>query len=99
MFDQLFKCPPAIARHSNAPYAEERRRYLAARALQGNSYSTLVFDAQDLLWVARKLSVYPDLHQVTMEQAQALAAWNRKFMLRSITAPGCPGAVSTFDNT
>ena len=30
MFDQLFKCPSAIARHSKAPYAEERRRYLAA---------------------------------------------------------------------
>ncbi|MCP4822536.1 MAG: tyrosine-type recombinase/integrase [Shimia sp.] len=73
MFDQLFKCPSAIARHSNAPYAEERRQYLAARAQQGNSHSTLVFDAQDLLWVARKLSVYPDLHQVTMEQVQALA--------------------------
>lgn len=73
MFDQLFKCPSAIARHSNAPYAEERRRYLAARSQQGNSHFTLVFDAQDLLWVARKLSVYPDLHQVTMEQVQALA--------------------------
>ena len=79
MFDQLFKCPSAIARHSNAPYAEERRRYLAARAQQGKSRSTLVFDAQDMLWVARKLSVCPDLHQVTMEQVQALADdWNSR---------------------
>lgn len=73
MFDQLFKCPTAIARHSNAPFAEERRRYLAACAQQGNSRSTLLFEAQDLLWVATKLSTYPDLHQVTIEQVRAMA--------------------------
>jgi integrase/recombinase XerD len=74
MFDQLFKCPSAIARHASAPYAEERQRYLAACAHKGNSRSTLLFDAQDLLWIARKLSVYSDLHQVTMEQVRAMAA-------------------------
>jgi hypothetical protein len=28
MFEKLFKRPSAVARHENAPYAEERRRYL-----------------------------------------------------------------------
>src|ERR1700730_11022883 len=73
MFEQLFKRPSTIAGHSNAPYAEERQRYLGACAEQGNSRSTLVFYAQDLLWVARKLSLYADLHQVSMEQIRALA--------------------------
>jgi integrase/recombinase XerD len=73
MFDQLFERPSAIARHANAPYAEEPRRYLAACAQQGNCRSTLLFDARDLLWVARKLSIYPDLHQVTIEQVRALS--------------------------
>jgi integrase/recombinase XerD len=67
------KRPSTIACHSNGPYAEERRQYLAACAKQGNSRSTLLFEARDLLWVARKLSVYPDLRRVTMEDIRALA--------------------------
>jgi hypothetical protein len=46
---------------------------LAACAQQGNSRSTLLFDARDLLWIARKLSIYPDLGQITMEQVRALS--------------------------
>ncbi len=79
MFKQLFKSPQAISRHSGAPYAEERRRYLAARARQGNSHSTLLFTAQDLFWVADKLSIYPDLQQVTIEQVRAVACdWKKR---------------------
>jgi site-specific recombinase XerD len=79
MFDQLFKSPEAISRHSKAPYAEERRRYLAACARQGNSHSTLLFMAQDLFWVADKLSIYPDLQQVTIEQMRAVADdWRKR---------------------
>jgi site-specific recombinase XerD len=79
MFDQLFKSPEAISRHSNAPYAEERRRYLAACAQQGNSHSTLLFTAEDLFWVADKLSIYPGLKHVTMEQVRAVADdWRKR---------------------
>jgi integrase/recombinase XerD len=79
MFDQLFKSPEAVSRHSKAPYAEERRRYLAASAQQGHSHSTLLFTAQDLFWVADKLSVYPSLHQVTLEQVRAVADdWRKR---------------------
>src|ERR1700730_12244626 len=90
MFEQLFKRPSTISAHSNAPYAEERRLYLAACAQQGNSRSTLVFDARDLLWVARKLSLYPDLHEVSIEQVRALAnAWktHAPVICRSLTTP------------
>jgi integrase/recombinase XerD len=73
MFDELFKRPSTIVCHSNGPYAEELRQYLVACAKQGNSRSILLFEARYLVWVARKLSVYPDLRQVTMEDVRALA--------------------------
>jgi integrase/recombinase XerD len=79
MFDLLFKCPATVKRHLEAPYAQERQKYLAAQARQGNTYSTLLFTARDLLWVARKLSIYPDLHTVTMEQVRTLADdWKKR---------------------
>ena len=79
MFDQLFKSPEAISRHSRAPFVEERRSYLAAHARQGCSPSTLLFMAQDLLWVADKLSVYRDLQEVTIHQLRALANdWRKR---------------------
>ncbi len=79
MFDQLFQSPEAVSRHSKAPYAEERRRYLAACAQQGDSHSTLLFMAQDLFWVADKLSIYSGLKHVTVEQVRAVANdWRKR---------------------
>jgi site-specific recombinase XerD len=72
MFEQLFKRPSVVARHANAPFADERRRYLAECARRGDSRSTLSLKAQDLFWVAHKLSVYPNL-QVTIQQVRAVA--------------------------
>jgi integrase/recombinase XerD len=73
MFDQLFKRPSFVARHASAPYADERRRYLTECSRRGDSRSTLALKAADLLWVARKLSVYPSLQQVTIQQVEAVA--------------------------
>ncbi|MGF6606277.1 hypothetical protein OKW45_001177 [Paraburkholderia sp. WSM4175] len=76
MFEQLFERPSAVARHASAPYPDERRRYLTYCAQRGDSRSTLLLKADDLLWVARKLSVYPDL-RVTIEQVRTVAhPWN-----------------------
>jgi integrase len=72
MFEQLFERPSAVARHTSAPYPDERRRYLTYCAQRGDSRSTLLLKAEDLLWVARKLSVYPDL-RVTIQQVRAVA--------------------------
>jgi len=72
MFDQLFKRPSRVAVHASAPYAEERAEYLAHCAQRGDSRSTLLLKARELLWVARKLSVYPNL-RITTEQMQAVA--------------------------
>ncbi len=72
MFETLFPNPEVAARHTSAPYAEERRCYLTYCAQQGYTQATLRLKARELLWVARKLSVYPDL-QVTLEQVSAVA--------------------------
>ena len=58
MFEELFKLPSVLARHKSAPYAEERKRYLSHCAQQGYARATLLVMAHELLWVARKLSVY-----------------------------------------
>jgi integrase/recombinase XerD len=71
MFDQLFQRPATIARHSNAPYAEQRQRYLSTCKQQGDPATTLTSKATALFRIARALSGYPDLRQITMEQVQA----------------------------
>lgn len=78
MFDQLYRKPSFLARHLNAPYAEERARYLVHCANQGYSLSTILFKARELLWVARKLSVYGN-QQVTLAQIEAVAQdWEQR---------------------
>jgi site-specific recombinase XerD len=78
MFAQLFVRPSVVARYVNAPYPEERRRYLVYCAQRGDSRSTLLLKARELLWVARKLSVYPDL-DVTIDQVRAVAgSWGER---------------------
>ena len=72
MFEELFKLPSVLARHKSAPYAEERKRYLSHCAQQGYARATLLVMAHELLWVARKLSVYPTL-RLTPEQIKAVA--------------------------
>jgi integrase/recombinase XerD len=72
MFDQLFEKTSVVADHVNAPYAEERMRYLSYCARRGDSRSTLLLKARELLWVARKLSAYPDL-RVTIQQIRVAA--------------------------
>lgn len=90
MFDQLFRRPWVIARHLGAPFAEERAQYLTDCARRGDTRKTLLLKARELLWVARKLSAYSDLQQVTAEQLRAAAcgwkererAWGRKLAAR-----------------
>ncbi len=72
MFKKLFKLPAVRLRHQNAPFAEERQRYLLHCTQQGYANTTLRVIAADLFWVARKLSIYPDL-RVTPEQIKKAA--------------------------
>ncbi|GFP37094.1 hypothetical protein HKBW3S44_00774 [Candidatus Hakubella thermalkaliphila] len=78
MFEKLFKLPAVISRHQNAPFAEERRRYLLHCAQQGYAPTTLHVIADDLFWVARKLRGYPEL-RVTPEQIKKAAQdWSER---------------------
>lgn len=49
MFDQLFKSPRAIYRHTTSPLLEERLRYLEHCAARGNTRSSLRLIAQHML--------------------------------------------------
>ena len=73
MFDQLFRRASTIAHHATAPYAEERIRYLEYCRLRGHAPAWRVCKAAQLLWIARQLSRYPDLH-VTIDQVRALVS-------------------------
>jgi site-specific recombinase XerD len=71
MFEQLFKRASTIARHTTAPFAEERSRYLEHCGQRGDSFAQQLRKADHVLWIARKLSEYPDL-QVTIDQIRAV---------------------------
>jgi site-specific recombinase XerD len=85
MFDHLYTKPAVIARHQDAPYREERERYLRHCEQQGFSILTLLLLAKELLWIARKLRICPE-QAVTLQQVNAVAqdwserecSWGRK---------------------
>lgn len=70
MFDHLYKSSLAIARHEAAPYAQERSQYLEFCQQRGDAPSIVITKASDLLWLAHKLSVYPNL-QITIDEIRA----------------------------
>lgn len=70
MWEQLFSKPSTIARHENAPYREERERYLSDCARQGYARGTRRNLAKELLWISRKVHISPD-HGVDLEQLEA----------------------------
>jgi Phage integrase, N-terminal SAM-like domain len=55
MFEQLFSSESARRRHGDAPFADERARYLRHCAEQGATRATLRMKAKELLWLARHL--------------------------------------------
>jgi integrase/recombinase XerD len=56
MFDRLFTRSSVVQRHVTAPHAAERARYLQYCELRGDSRSTVLSKAYDLLWISRELS-------------------------------------------
>ena len=55
MFQQLFSSESACRRHGDAPFADERERYLQHCAEQGSTRATLRVKANELLWLAQHL--------------------------------------------
>jgi integrase/recombinase XerD len=72
VFEQIFKRRYYVSRHAAAPFAEERERYLAECIRRGDAKVVVRQKAEELYWVACRLSVYGDLH-LTLEQIQAAA--------------------------
>lgn len=57
MFETLFKYLNVLARHSEGPAAEERRRFLIHRANEGAARNTLRQTANELLVIAKNINV------------------------------------------
>jgi site-specific recombinase XerD len=72
MFEKLFSRPTILARQKDAPYAEERERYLLHCEKEGYTRGTLLFIARELLWIARKIKV-SETSKLTSEQVWAAA--------------------------
>lgn len=89
MFEELHLCPWALARHLNAPLAEERAHYLSYCAERGDSQATLATKANRVIYVARQLSKCPNL-DLAIERLGAVAcgeksralAWIQKLNTR-----------------
>ncbi|OUL80494.1 tyrosine-type recombinase/integrase [Paraburkholderia hospita] len=72
MFDHLFKSSPAVVLHTEAPYAEQRIRYLEHCERRGDKKRyTLQRKAWDLLWIAHRLGDRADLH-LTLDQLRSI---------------------------
>jgi len=81
MFAELFTNPEIVARHRNAPYVEERERYLRHLADGGYTRSTMAPIAHEILWVARRFSRYQG-RQVSLEEIRAAATLNYRMRRR-----------------
>ena len=53
MFDGIFKSERALARHQDAPFAEERFRYIKHCVERGSTPLTIALKCRELLWAAR----------------------------------------------
>lgn len=72
MFDQLFTKTNVVARHTNAPFANERAQYLQYCKQRGDTHATLMLKARELYWIALKLGKFPNL-DISMAQLQGVA--------------------------
>lgn len=72
MFDQLFNRPRGLKRHTTAPLAEERVRYLSHCAEQGTRKSSLRRIAQAQLMIIEQLGLTADV-KVTSKHIEAAA--------------------------
>ena len=83
MFEQLFSSEFAYRRHRDAPFADERERYLQHCAEQGATRGSLRMKAKELLWLALHLGSDASAG-VDMEGLQGIAG-QRQFTCRGPT--------------
>jgi len=65
MFEHLFKSERALARHRDAPLAEERARYIQHCIERGSTPLTVELQCGELLWAARLIQ---DEHRLTFNK-------------------------------
>jgi integrase/recombinase XerD len=85
MFDELYNHPHALARHRGAPYAEERRRLLAALAAQGSTPAVLRGIASELLVIVDRIQL-KGTEKITLPEIDTAAdRWARQEVRRGRT--------------
>lgn len=92
MFEHLFKSERALARHRDAPLAEERARYIQHCIERGSTPLTIELKCRELLWAARLIQ---DEHRLAFnkECLHALA------VRRSVGQRGDPALIQErFEN-
>jgi len=65
MFEGLFKSERALARHRDAPLAEERARYIQHCVERGSTPLTIGLKCRELLWAVRLIE---DEHRFTFNK-------------------------------
>lgn len=81
LFDQLFRCPRAVARHHGAPLRQERLAFLAHLADLGLSPSTLRGYAPVLLVIVNSLDLASRPGEtITREEIKRKATANQSFL-------------------
>ena len=96
MFEQIFSCPRALARHHNGPMAEDRRRYLAYCAETRMSALGLRMVAAYSLSISKILRLADRPGEIISRAEVAAVAdlWirraNRRFTKREKRKRGCP---------
>ena len=99
MFDQIFQRPSVVARHSRAPYANERARYLKHLLERGYAHHSVQVRAFDLLWIARKLKrtygrldlTEREIEIVTHDWRSRARAWGQPMVASSRARRRCLG--------
>ena len=77
MFEKLFSYRRVLARHRDAPFAQEREAYLRHRAQQGAAKETLLNIARELLVICKKLPLVSDRAIDAAEIEATAARWAR----------------------
>ncbi|MFH1674220.1 MAG: tyrosine-type recombinase/integrase [Pseudomonadota bacterium] len=78
MLEKLFKYPTVLSRHKNAPFFQERNRYLIHRNKEGCAHETLLRIARELFRVVQVLSI-PTTSSVAPEHIKTAAnRWARR---------------------
>jgi len=72
MFEHLFKSERALARHRDAPLAEERARYIQHCIERGSTPLTVELKCRELLWAARLIQE-EHIFSFNKERLQAVA--------------------------